>query len=91
MKPKITFKQVSETRVDIFMNEKKIGDVWSYLSTGNDNESYSGDNSIQICGIKDISPMWGCGRYDSKKDVCVIFEEKENEEEKCCCECHNKN
>jgi len=82
MKTKITFAQTSNKFVNILMNGEKVGDIWV-------EESYSGENSIQICGIEKIDGPWGCGRINNSRDVCAIFKDKDEkqkmaEEVRCC-------
>ena len=75
MKTKITFKQTSDTHVDILINGKLVGDIWSRLS--DKSLSYSGEDSIQICGFVERSTVWDCGRF-LNKDMCLIFAKDKN-------------
>ncbi len=74
---KIIFKQVSETKVDIYCvteskEEIKIGHIFS-----NDKDtkldSYSGPCSIQICGFDRIEGPWSCGIFNHSLDLCAIW------------------
>lgn len=68
----ITFKIESKHRVKIMRNKKQIGHIFS-------EGSYSGKNTIQMCGFDMVTGVWSCGPFKGKKDLCVRFlpEEKE--------------
>jgi len=73
--PLIVFKQISEGYVKIFREGKEIGHIFS---NGNDEnghnfDSYSGKQSIQLCGFDEVAGEWGCGCYKGKRDLCVRF------------------
>ena len=60
----ITFKQVSETCVEIYSDTYKIGQIFS-------KGSYSGTDSIQICGFDSLEGPWSCGAFNNSQDICL--------------------
>jgi hypothetical protein len=69
-KMKIKFKQIKEDYIEIIAvynnNEIKIGQIFS-------EGSYSGENSIQICGFDRISDVWSCYNFNHSLDCCLIW------------------
>ena len=70
---RIVFKLASEDRVNIYAvvsespyKEILIGDMFS-------KDSYSGKNSVQICGFDDLKGAWSCGRYNHSMDCCLVW------------------
>ncbi len=70
---KITFERVSDAMFTVLLDGKKVGDIWSELPSGS--KSTHGDGTIQICGFKKSSQIWGCGRYKDSKDMCLDFKD----------------
>lgn len=65
------FKLLQDGSVGIYkeVNGKdvNIGHIFS-------DNSYSGKNSIQICGFDKIEGDWNCVKYSLKKDLCLIWD-----------------
>lgn len=75
---KIKFKLLNDGHVQIYATypnlieeeEVLIGDIFS--ETGS-LESYSGKNSIQICGFDHMKGLWSCGRFNHSQDCCLVW------------------
>ena len=69
---KITFDiltgEKGEQEVKIRGDGKEIGQIFA-------KGSYSGENTIQICGFKMINGPWGCNIYRNTKDCCLVYTE----------------
>lgn len=68
---KITFKQVSDDCVEIYSDDPKsatgahkIGQIFS-------KGSYSGSDSIQVCGFDSVEGPWSCGAFNNSQDICL--------------------
>ncbi len=82
---KIKFKLIDEGHVEIYAvypsiaseeNEILIGDIFSEKKEGN-LKSYSGTNSIQICGFDNLKGTWSCGRFNHSQDCCLVWNDIE--------------
>ncbi len=56
---------------DIVKEEVFIGDIFS-------DGSYSGKNSIQICGFDNVQGPWSCGRFNHSQDLCLVWNDIKN-------------
>lgn len=86
---KIKFKQIDEEHVQIIATFGKptvnaitgedkeivIGDIFS---ESENLKSYSGKNSIQICGFDHMKGLWSCGRFNHSQDCCLVWNDIEN-------------
>lgn len=75
---RIIFKLVDESKVEIHavIEEKPlIGDSPKTILIGDifSKGSFSGKESIQICGFDDFKGAWSCGRYNHSMDCCLIW------------------
>lgn len=79
---RIIFELVDENKVDIHavVREKingipaetiKIGHIFS-------KGSYSGKDSIQVCGFDNIKGPWSCGIFNHSMDVCLQWNDLKN-------------
>ena len=76
---RIRFELDGDNRVNIFaviselegVEDILIGDIFS-------DGSYSGKNSIQICGFDNIKGPWSCGRFNHSQDCCLVWNDISN-------------
>lgn len=68
---RIMFKQTSDDYVEIYavtcespLQKIRIGQVFS-------KGSYSGKESIQICGFDSLEGPWSCGCFNNSQDICL--------------------
>ena len=60
----------------ITSKEILIGDIFSDKGS-HGLSSYSGKNSIQICGFDNIKGPWSCGRFNHSQDCCLVWNDIE--------------
>lgn len=65
---KITFKQIDERNIDILLDGKKVGHIFTPASS-------MIDNSIQICGFDEAFDLWGCGIFGERLSDKITWEE----------------
>jgi len=65
----MTFKQVSDTEVEILKGEKLVGVI--HIPTSLETNQVPG--FMQICGFSELIDYWACGIYKGYKDVGLIF------------------
>lgn len=68
---RIWFKQKDDTKIEIHAEttdgeDIEIGHIFS-------KDSYSGINSIQVCGFDNYEGPWSCGIYNHSQDCCLIW------------------
>lgn len=74
----ITFKLDNSHYITVLNHGKEVGSIWSELGKEfrfpfpHNNEQI---NKIQICGFDNCSEIWGCGRYEGKKDLVLTFQD----------------
>ena len=74
----ITFRLDDPHYVTVLNDGKEVGSIWSELGKEyrfpfpHNNHQI---NKIQICGFEDCSKIWGCGRYEGKKDLVLEFQD----------------
>lgn len=71
-KTKITFKKISATRVQILLDKKVVGDIWSELDGHLPYDCDLGD-MIQMCGITEHQSFSRCGRFEDRGDLTAVF------------------
>lgn len=81
----ITFRLDNPHYVTVFSGAKEVGSFWSeliYKDSDSPHFPYPGNNNcingIQICGFNDASKIWGCGRYECKRDLVLTFDSPKN-------------
>lgn len=82
MKTKITFEMESNTSVNVLLNGKKVGHIWSEDKKGSlpypHKEDEKNRELIQICGFDAASEIWACGKFSGKKDLTLRFAEMDD-------------
>ena len=80
---KIRFKQIDDGHIQIIavfdrgilgVKEDVIGEIFSEQG---ELKSYSGKNSIQICGFDHMKGLWSCGRFNHAQDCCLVWNDIE--------------
>lgn len=68
---RIIFKQVGDQEIEILavtmenpLTTVRIGHIFS-------KGSYSGKDSIQICGFDSLEGPWSCGAFNNSQDICL--------------------
>lgn len=85
VKSKIAFELVNKHYVKVLLLGKEVGSFWSDLGEKSSLRfPYPHDekqiDSVQLCGFDTCSAIWGCGRYEGKKDLVLTFEDKVSSE-----------
>ncbi len=76
-KTRITFRKISLTQVQILLDKKVVGDIWSELNDGDSPHNDCHRDMIQMCGIIGHDSFSSCGRFKDKGDLTARFKEKE--------------
>lgn len=81
---KIRFKQIDDGLIQIIavfdngvlgVKENVVGEIFSEQG---ELKSFSGKNSIQICGFDHMEGLWSCGRFNHAQDCCLVWNDIEN-------------
>ena len=71
MTGKITFRLVSNERVDVLVDGVVVGNFFS------DTPYHVG--SVQVCGFSKQSAVWSCASYEGTLDTCLTFSKCKHE------------
>ena len=84
VRSKITFELVNKKYVKVLLLGKEVGSIWSELDSESLRFPYPHNDkqidTVQLCGFDASSAIWGCGRYEGKKDLVLTFEDKVSSE-----------
>ena len=70
--------------VNILLDGKVVGDIWSEDEDGTKPYSDNGSGDwIQMCGIIKTHKWKHCGRFENTGDLDARFKRKEKKKEKC--------